>query len=402
MSTPDLPLGTLRRGRGVLEVPGVALGHTAHTGKGRLTGTTVIVPPPGTLAGVDVRGGGPASHETDILAPGTLGYGADAVVLTGGSAFGLVAAHGVQRGLLAAGRGFPAPGLPGVTVPIVPAAGIFDLGRGGEPAAPPVEEDGLAAYRDARADQPDLRGSVGAGAGAWTGRGLLRGGLGQAVITTPAGHTVAALVVANPMGGVLDPTGALHCATVLARYRIAVPQAHGLRARFAEFHGGEGTSGREGTGASGGDGDGGGSAGVKGGGGGAGGGTGGGEGAGARNTTIACIVTDARLDAAQATRLAQSAHAGLARAIHPSHTLFDGDAVFALATGERALAGPEAAALVELNIAAADVLAAAIVDAVLSAAPDTVPGRVTAAGVPAPPALVEVDPAAAEAWRALP
>ena len=91
MSSPDLPLGTLRRGRGVLEVAGVALGHTARTGEGRLTGTTVIVPPPGTLAGVDVRGGGPASHETDILSPGTLGYGADAVVLTGGSAFGLVA-----------------------------------------------------------------------------------------------------------------------------------------------------------------------------------------------------------------------------------------------------------------------------------------------------------------------
>lgn len=382
MSTPDLPLGTLRRGRGVLEVPGVALGHTAHTGKGRLTGTTVIVPPPGTLAGVDVRGGGPASHETDILAPGTLGYGADAVVLTGGSAFGLVAAHGVQRGLLAAGRGFPAPGLPGVTVPIVPAAGIFDLGRGGEPAAPPVEEDGLAAYRDARADQPLLRGSVGAGVGAWTGRGLLRGGLGQAAITTPAGHTVAALVVANPMGGVLDPTGLLHCATVLTRYGIGVPQAHGLRARFAEFHGGAAAHGGS-------DGDGGDD-------------TSGRAGAGARNTTIACIVTDARLDAAQTTRLAQSAHAGLARAIHPSHTLFDGDAVFALATGARALDDPGSAVLVELNIAAADVLSAAIVDAVLSAAPDTVPGRVTAAGVPAPPALGEVDPTTAEAWRALP
>ncbi|MCX0276263.1 P1 family peptidase [Nocardia zapadnayensis] len=386
MSSPDLPLGTLRRGRGVLEVTGVALGHTARTGEGRLTGTTVIVPPPGTLAGVDVRGGGPASHETDILSPGTLGYGADAVVLTGGSAFGLVAAHGVQRGLRADGRGFPAPGLPGVTVPIVPAAGIFDLGRGGEPAAPPVEEDGLAAYGDARAEQPHLRGSVGAGVGAWTGRGLLRGGLGQASITTPAGHTVAALVVANPMGGVLDPSGRLHCASVLARYGIGVPQAHGLRARFTEFHGGTGDPGG---------GDGGGDPGGST-------GNGGGENAGARNTTIACIVTDARLDAAQTTRLAQSAHAGLARAIHPSHTLFDGDAVFALATGERALDDPEAAALVELNIAAADVLSAAIVDAVLSAEPDTVPGRVTAAGVPAPPALVEVDPTTAEAWRALP
>lgn len=357
----------LRRGRGVLEVPGVALGHAWHTGAGRLTGTTVIVPPPGSTAAVDVRGGGPATHETDALAPGTLVDGADAIVLTGGSAFGLATAHGVQRGLRADGRGFPAPGLPGVTVPIVPAAGIFDLGRGGEPCAPPDEADGHAAYRDARTDQPHLRGSLGAGTGAWTGRGLVRGGLGQAVVTTPSGRTVAALAVANPMGGVLDPAGRLHAASVLAVHGIEVPPAASAPRAGAQ---GSGTAAP-------------------------------GPADSARNTTIACIVTDVGLDPARTARLAQSAHAGLARAIHPSHTLFDGDTVFAVATGERRDAIVDPLVLVELGVAAADALSAAIVDAVLCAEPDPVPGRVTAAGVPAPPALVESAPDTARAWRAL-
>jgi L-aminopeptidase/D-esterase-like protein len=370
-----LPLGSLRRGRGVLEVPGVAVGHCDRTEDGSLTGATVIVPPAGTMAGVDVRGGGPAGHETAILEPGTLTYGADAIVLTGGSALGLVSAHGVKHGMLADGRGFPAPGLPGVTVPIVPAAGIFDLGRGGEPAAPPTADDGLSAYRDAGVEQTRIRGSAGAGQGAWTGRGLVRGGLGSAIVTTPSGFTVAAIVVANPMGSVLDREGRLYSDSVLAGYGIRLPTAAGIADRWAESDLAA-PNRPESAGA-------------------------GAAGAGERNTTIACVVTDARLDSAMTTRLAQSAHSGLARAIYPSHTMFDGDTVFALATAAHPLGEDIGAQLVELNIAAADALSAAIVDAVLTAETYDDPSRLTSGGQPVPPPLSDVAPELTDAWRAL-
>lgn len=329
---PLPPPGTLRRARGVTAVPtaagtpGIRVGHWQS--QAALTGVSVIVPPPGTCAGVDVRGGGPASRETAILAPGTLEYGADAVVLTGGSAFGLAAASGVQDALAAADIGCPAG--EGLRVPIVPAAAIFDLGRAAGSPQPPAAQAGAAAFAAARADDA-RRGSVGAGTGAWTGRGISRGGLGQASVTTALGHTVAAIVVANPMGSVLAADGRLHAAGTLAAYGIDLPAVD--PAVVASLH-----TGTE-------------------------------QPAGPRNTTIACIVTDAQLSDAQATRLAASAHAGIARAIRPSHTLFDGDTVFALAIGARPLeAGDEAGLdLALLNIAAADALSAAIVDAVLSA-----------------------------------
>ncbi|WP_349829494.1 P1 family peptidase [Brevibacterium litoralis] len=387
---PHLPLGTLRRGAGVTEVPGVRLGHHTRDTDGALTGVTVIVPPPGTMAAVDVRGGGPAGHETGVIEPGTHPYGADAIVLTGGSAHGLVTTHGVMEGLMADGRGFPAPGAAGaagVTVPIVPAAALFDLGRGTAPFAPPLAAHGLAAYR-AAAEAPSpapgnvsghalghasgLRGSLGAGTGAWTGRGLTRGGLGQAALTTPTGHTVAAVVAVNAMGSLLDPTGRFHAGTVLAQYGYAPGDAPGISGRWEELdRAAEETARREDQGASGAGAD------------------------GARNTTIACLVTDAALDSAQTQRLAASAHAGLARAVHPSHTLYDGDTVFALSTQASPIApGDLPEVLVGLNIAAADVLTAAMVDAVFSATPSGVPG--------APPALGELAPEAAAAWAALP
>lgn len=368
-------MSMLRRGGGVCEIDGVELGHAGliDSAAGALTGTTALILPAGTTGGVDVRGGGPASHETELLAPGTLTAGCDAIVLTGGSAYGLAAAHGVQAGLAADGRGFPAPGLAGVTVPLVPAAGIFDLGRGGAPCLPPTIETGQAAYAG-RATGPEavVRGSAGGGIGAWTGRGLLRGGLGSAVIDTDTGHRVAAIVVANPMGTVIASTGRLYAAEVLSGYGIDLPadDCDVLRERLAAVAA-QSVEGPPPT----------------------------------RNTTIAAVVTDARLDTAQAHRLAQSAHAGLARAIHPSHTLFDGDTVFAAATGAVALTQSEGGSgeadetmvLGQLNIAAADVLSAAIVDAVISAG-DYAEG----APIPAfPPPLCSVCPDLTAAWEQL-
>lgn len=410
------PFGRLVPDGSVVTVPGVRVGGAQRTDDGWLSGTTVIVPPPGTVTGVDVRGGGPAGHETDVLAPGTHSPGADAVVLTGGSAWGLASVLGVQQGLAADGRGFPAPMLPGSYVPIVPAAAVYDLGRGNGTLLHPDADMGLAAYRSAcpvgatedgpapvAADgsrggigimrraavaEAPVRGSVGGGTGAFIGRGLLRGGLGSVCLRTPSGHLVAAIVVANPMGDVIEPSGRLHAAGVLARTGAQLPdvpsdwidQALTLDATAADAVVPQ------------------------------------------RNTTIAAIVTDARLDAAQTTRLAQSAQAGLARAVHPSHTLFDGDTVFAMATGG-ADAHIDATSIVGLNCAAADALSLAIVDAALTARPHlrsavagtaepeeengtgsevpTADATEHAPQAPRPAALRELAPDLATAWEAL-
>src|SRR6478672_8655881 len=147
---------------GITYVAGIRIGHVQKSADGWLSGVTVVLPPPGTVGSVDVRGGGPATHETDALDPTTLTATVDAVVLTGGSAFGLAAAHGAQRWCEEQGRGFAVPG--GV-VPIVPAAAIFDLGRGGDFGARPDEAMGYAATADAaaRQDKHDVeRGNAGA------------------------------------------------------------------------------------------------------------------------------------------------------------------------------------------------------------------------------------------------
>ena len=293
------------------DVPGLRVGHATRDGDGWATGVTVVLCPPGTVAGVDVRGGGPGTHETDALAPGTLVDHADAVALCGGSAFGLVAAHGVQRWCEEHGRGFPVGTAPDGTVrrvPIVPAAAIFDLGRGGDWAARPDASLGYAAA-EAASPGPFARGRVGAGTGARTARGGLPGGVGTATVTLPGGVLVSALVVLNAAGAV---TGA------------PAPAA-------------------------------GGEAGL--------------------NTTLAVVATNARLDVAQATRMAGCGHDGLARTIDPVHTLGDGDTVFALATGTldpaRACSAdlpdwPGAAPLAGLTTvqsAAATAVAAAVLDA---------------------------------------
>ena len=132
----------------ITDVPGIRVGHAGRTGGGWLTGVTVVLPPPGTVGSVDVRGGGPGTHETDALDPTTLTRTVDAVVLTGGSAFGLAAAHGAQRWCEETAAASP---LTGGVVPIVPAAAIFDLGRGGDFTARPDAAMGYAATSDAAA-----------------------------------------------------------------------------------------------------------------------------------------------------------------------------------------------------------------------------------------------------------
>ena len=189
----------------ITDVAGIRVGHVQKTDDGWLSGVTVVLPPPGTVGSVDVRGGGPGTHETDALDPTTLSSTVDAVVLTGGSAFGLAAAHGAQRWCEENGRGFA---VPGGLVPIVPAAAIFDLGRGGDFSARPGDAMGYAATAAAaaQADGHDVdRGNVGAGTGAAIGRGTYKGGVGTASITLEniskdGPVVVGAIAVVNALG----------------------------------------------------------------------------------------------------------------------------------------------------------------------------------------------------------
>ncbi|WP_152347993.1 P1 family peptidase [Brevibacterium sp. CFH 10365] len=345
------------RGRGILEVPGIRLGHAGELTDSRLTGITAVLPPPGSAVGVDVRGGGPATRETDVIAPGTHSYGADAIVLTGGSAFGLGAVSGVVDTLAEAGLGFPAPGLADAVIPLVPAAAIFDLGRGDGSVAPPTPAEGSQAARAALSGETvEVRGSIGAGTGARSGFQSLRGGLGSCAVRLPGGITVAALVVANSLGTIGTPSGGLWLDPLLRSFGLDLPKVQGLPATPPAD-----------------------------------------SGTGAKNTTIAIVATDARLDPAQTTRMASGAHAGISRAVQPSHTLFDGDTVFGLATGANELPSGHGAAtreLVMITAAAADALSLAILDAHASATP-------VAEAWGQPPTLSEIAPDFASAFTAL-
>ena len=353
---PDARFGPFR-GRGILEVPGIRLGHAGELSDSRLTGITTVLPPSGSTIGVDVRGGGPATRETDVIAPGTHSYGADAIVLTGGSAFGLGAVTGVVDTLAEAGLGFPAPGLTDAVIPLVPAAAIFDLGRGDGSVAPPRPDEGAQAAHMALSGRTDeVRGSVGAGIGARSGFQSLRGGLGSFAVRLPSGTTVAALVAANSLGTIGTPAGGLWLDPLLRSIGLDLPQVQGLPAAPPPD-----------------------------------------SGTAAKNTTIAIVATDARLDPAQTTRMASGAHAGIARAVQPSHTLFDGDTVFGIATGANELPADRDAAtreLVMITAAAADALSLAILDAHASATPvDDAWGQ--------PPTLSEIAPDFTSAFSAL-
>ncbi|AGF73314.1 P1 family peptidase [Corynebacterium halotolerans] len=305
-------------GRGSLvDVPGLGVGHA---GLGD-TGVTVVLARSrvGATASVDVRGGGPGTRETDLLEPHNTVERVHAVVLAGGSAFGLAAADGVMSTLEAAGHGFPVFGedRPGPRVPIVPGAVIFDL-LVGDAAHRPTAADGAAATRAALSAGDDrASGSVGAGCGATAG--VLRGGFGQASRRVGE-YTVAAGVVANPVGEVID--------AVTGRFHGDPTPAPVDPRRFAAL---ERTEAK-------------------------------------LNTTIGVVATDAPVTKAQARRLAMVGHDGIARAVHPAHSPLDGDTLFVLSTAERAH-GVEVATLHGLGAAAAEVVAAAIVDAVVQADP---------------------------------
>ncbi|MBT0770388.1 P1 family peptidase [Kineosporia sp. J2-2] len=314
----------------ITDVPGIRVGHATRTGDGWLTGVTAVIPPPGTVGAVDVRGGGPGTHETDALDPTTLVPTVDAVTLTGGSAFGLASAGGVQQWCLEQGLGFAAgpPSDPSsVLVPIVPAAAVFDLGRGGDLSARPDFALGHEAAGAAGTSTP--RGVVGAGTGALAARGTLKGGIGTASITLPGGVVVGALVVLNALGSPLDATtgGLLGTAFVppgLTRPGLPDP------AENARYLGDLAAA----TAPS------------------------------AANTTLAVVATNTVLDPARARRTATAAHDGLARSLAPAHTLLDGDTVFALATGEIEV---DFTTTVGVQAAAADAVMLAVMDAVLAA-----------------------------------
>lgn len=328
MDRGDAPTG------GLTDVAGLRVGHARVPGERALSGTTVVLAPAGgACAAVDVRGGGPGTRETDALDPRNLVQRIDAVVLTGGSAFGLDSAAGVMAWLEEQGRGVRVGPDPQQVVPVVPAACLFDLGRGGDWRARPDAATGRAAVEAAaRTDEgsPVEEGSVGAGTGAVAGQ--LKGGIGTAsTVLEGSGITVAALVVANAAGSAVDPrTGVLYGQYVEGRVAYPSPEVHAAaEQRLA--------AAREKNGPP------------------------------PLNTTLAVVATDADLTRAQAQKLAGTAHDGIARAVRPVHLLSDGDTVFALATGATPLAAENPLALNDVLAAGADMVTRAIVRAMLAA-----------------------------------
>ena len=337
MSTPGRPFDAAGS---ITDVPGVMVGHHQRISRGWQTGTTVVVVPEGATPGVDVRGGGPGTRETDALAPTNLVGSIHAVCLTGGSAYGLAAADGVMGWLEQRGLGFPITGPDGSSqnvVPVVPAAVIFDLARGGRFDNRPDESFGSKAAANARTAQTRW-GSVGAGAGAVAGG--LQGGVGTASSVVPlgpaadsAGITVGAVAVVNSFGTPFDRRSGLPWEpSGFGLRRPSSTDRSLLRAILDEPL------------------------------------------AWPLNTTIGVIATSAELTKSEAAKLASVAHDGLARAVRPAHTLVDGDTIFALATGDQPLAAADADAgpmrVAELNrlfTAAAEVFATACTHAVVSA-----------------------------------
>ena len=311
----------------ITDVLGIEVGHFTDTR--RPTGCTVVITRDGAVAGVDVRGAAPGTRETDLLHPSNLVDQVHAILLAGGSAWGLDAAGGVMRWLEEHGIGLQ---LRFGVVPIVPAAVLFDLAVG-DASIRPDAQAGYAACVAAGRHWPG-DGSLGAGAGALVGKMFgvehaMKGGIGSAAITRE-GVTVGALVACNAMGDVVDPaTG-----QVIAGARAA--DGVSLRnSRNAILAGDLTTYPQAGT-----------------------------------NTTLAVVATDAVLTKAQAHRLAQAGHDGLARSINPVHTMYDGDTIFALATGKSG----RTPSMVHLATLAAEVTARAVVRAVLAARSLTVGG----------------------------
>lgn len=329
----------------ILDVEGIGVGHHQRTGKGWQTGTTVVSCRGGAVPGVDVRGGGPGTRETDALQPENLVQEVHAICLTGGSAFGLSAADGVVAELESLGLGFPiADGV----VPVVPSAVIFDLARGGVFTNRPDASFGQRAARAALGRRAGSKwGAVGAGTGARAGG--LQGGVGTASrnITIPGRSgvssivpganteaeadvevTVGALAVVNSNGRVIDETTGRPWE--VGGHRLARPTAAQRAAVAAAMNQPAPTS---------------------------------------LNTTIGVVAVSAALSKAESSKMASVAHDGLARAIRPAHSMTDGDTIFALATGGIAL-GEHPQRILGLNLifeAAAEAFASACTHAVLAA-----------------------------------
>src|SRR6266581_561529 len=267
----------------ITDIPNIRVGHDTNLEAG--TGCTVIICDTPAVGGIDVRGGAPATRETDLLRPLNMVEGVHAILLTGGSAFGLDAASGVMRYLAERQIGYDV----GVArVPIVPAAAIFDLAIGSA-SVHPNADNGYHACEQASTG-PIAQGNVGGGTGATVGKLAspllaMKGGLGSASMKMADGTLVGAIVVVNALGNIFDPE-TLHM--------IA-----GTRSLLED----EAVSGNPFS-----------------------------------NTTIAAIATSASLTKEEVNKVAQMAHDGLAQAIRPAHTMFDGDAIFALASGSRSQA----------------------------------------------------------------
>ncbi len=267
-----------------------SIGHWTHADAG--TGCTVIIPPRDAVAAVDIRGGGPGTRETDLLSVDSPFVGVSALLLTGGSAFGLDATAGVVRWCLDQGIGYD---VSVATVPIVPTAVIFDLGISGN-LRHPEPNDAFAACV-AAAPGPPAQGSVGAGTGATVGKlfgrsGWCKGGVGVAGAVTTEGATVAVLVVVNAFGDIIDEDGRILAGAWRSAGGFADARRAGLEIvpehpRLVS------------------------------------------------NTTLVCAMTDAALSKAEAAQVARVASAGVARAIAPVHTPMDGDVTFVLAAGKR-------------------------------------------------------------------
>ncbi len=320
------------------DIPGIRIGHA--TDLHAITGCTVVLCEAGAVGGVDVRGAAPGTRETDLLRPMNLVERVHAVLLTGGSAFGLAAADGVMQFLEAQGSGFD---VGAVKVPIVPAAVIFDL-QVGDARVRPNADMGMAACRAAAAG-PVEEGTIGAGTGATVGKLLgpasaMKGGVGTWSLTLPGGVIVGALVVVNAYGDVWDDeqgkilAGARDASTGqfldTARMLVTVELPTGF----------------------------------------------------ATHTTLCVVATNAKVTKEEANKLAQLAHDGLARVIRPVHSLYDGDTAFALSLGE--LRAP----LPALGEATAQVVATAVKRAVR-----------LARGIPGVPGLADTSPPSAKPGR---
>jgi len=307
----------------ITDVAGIRVGHA--TDPAALTGVTVILPDARTIAACDVRGGAPGTRETDALDPTCLVEAVDAIVLSGGSVYGLDAASGVVQLLGSRGRGFQLPGSP-LTTPVVPSAILFDLANGGDKAwelEPPYRRLGMEAC--VRAGTDFALGNAGAGLGARAG--ALKGGLGSASTVLPSGVVVGALAAVNSAGsavmpgtitlwaGLFEQTGEMG-GQVMPQGPVSLDWPENAKRPKEAVPG--------------------------------------------ANTTLAVVATSAALSPVEAKRVAIMAQDGFARALRPVHTPFDGDVVFVLATGAHALEEPRALALSYLGMAAADCVTRAI------------------------------------------